>query len=447
MVGLPDKFPTSKKSVKMAAETAATEKVGIWATYREAPLAVKTILAGVLMSKLGGFLNIFIVLYLVSKGYSTERAALALSVYGAGAVAGILLGGTLAVRLGARNSTVISMSATAVLTVSLLYLPSYPLLLLAIVALSVAAQIYRPASATLLSELTPEGRQIMIFALYRFALNVGTTAAPLIGFTLYYLNHKTYLLLFWAEGLVALAYAVLAFAAIPARARPQVADGAADATTQAPSAGRGFRAVLRDRRYVLYLMANLFNAIIYMQYLSTLPLDVKASGVPIFWYTLAVSLNALVVISFELPLTKVVQRWPIRITVGLAFILVGIGMAAYGLPLGPIVIIGGTLIWTLGEIIGGPSVFAYPAMAGPANLKSSYIGSFQFVFALGTAIGPALGGVLFVHLGHKVWWVLAPISALAAVLGMVAVRAPTRQPKTAPDQEGTDDPVTVGGTK
>ncbi len=110
-----------------------------------------------------------------------------------------------------------SMLCTAALTVSLLYLPSYPLLLLAIAGLSVAAQLYRPTATTLMSSLIPEDRQLMIFALYRFALNTGTSAAPLIGFALYYLDHKGYFLLFWTEGSAALLYAVLAMIVIPSR--------------------------------------------------------------------------------------------------------------------------------------------------------------------------------------------------------------------------------------
>jgi hypothetical protein len=56
--------------------------------------------------------------------------------------------------------------------------------------------------------------------------------------------------------------------------------------------------VLRDRRFTLYLFAMLLNAIVDTQYLSTLPLDVKASGLPVFWYTLAVALNGFIVIAW-----------------------------------------------------------------------------------------------------------------------------------------------------
>lgn len=392
-------------------------------------MAVKTILFGVFVNRVGAFLNIFLVLYLTSKGYSTEQAALALGVYGGGAVAGTLIGGALANRLGARNATVLSMTGSAVLIASLLYLPSYPLLLAAVALVSMVGQLYRPASATLMAELIPERRQIMIYAMYRFGGNLGTTAAPLIGFALYNLNHQQYDLLFWGEALVALAYALLAMVALPARTPPN---------TQAKAEAKGsYLAVLRDRRYTLYLIATFANAAVYVQYLSTLPLDVQAAGLEIFWYTLAVSLNGFVVIAFELLLTKISQNWPFRVTVVVAFALVGVGVAFYGLPMVPAVIIIGTLIWTVAEIIGGPSGFAYPAVAGPAHLRGRYIGSFQFMFGLGTALGPIIGGALFVQLGHGVWPVIAIGSVIAVGCGLAGIRTP---PKSS-DAERSGDTV------
>ncbi|HEX8078729.1 MAG TPA: MFS transporter [Jatrophihabitans sp.] len=392
---------------------------GIWATFNESPVAVKAIFGGVFVNRVGGFLNIFLVLYLIAEGYSASQAALGLGAYGIGGVLGVLIGGMLADRLGARNATVLSMSSSAVLIASLLYLHDYLVLLIAVGLVGLVSQIFRPASATLLSELTPESRQVMIFAMYRFGLNVGTTVAPLLGFALYHLDDESFTLLFWGEALIALIYAGLAMATLPRRTIR-----AAGADASEPTGG--YTDVLRDRRYVLYLFATLINAAVYTQYLSTLPLDVQAEGVPIFWYTFAVALNGVMVIAFELPLTKLSQKWPLKLTIGLAFTLVGVGVACYGLPLGPAVIIIGTLIWTTAEVIGAPTVFAYPAMAGPAHLRGRYIGSFQFMFAMGSAIGPMIGGALFTQLGHQVWWVLGLGGLVAAPLGMAAIRTPVK---------------------
>jgi MFS family permease len=387
----------------------------VFRTLREAPLGVKAILVGVFVNRLSGFMNIFLVLFLTSLGYSPAEASLALGVYGAGALLGVFLGGSLADRLGARNATVLSMTGTAVLTATLLYLPSYSLLLLASALASVCAQLYRPASAALLSELVPADRQIMIFAMHRFGLNLGAMAAPLLGFALY--SHG-YTLLFWGEALVALGYAVLAWIALP----PRVVH------VEHKSSRGGYGIMLRDRRFMGYLVAAVLHTAVYAQYLSTLPLDVTAAGVATFWYTLAVSLNGFIVIAFELVLTRLTQSWPVRLTIGLAFALLGAGVALYGLPLTPAVILIGTVVWSLGEIIGGPAIFAYPAIAAPAGQKGRYIAGFQFCFGLGSALGPMVGGLLFIQFGHLAWPLLALGSAVATVIALGVVSAPSAQP-------------------
>ena len=419
----------------MTTDIEPAASVGIWTTFRESPPAVKAILSGVFINRLGGLLNIFLVLFLTSKGYSVEQAAIALGVYGGGAVVGVLIGGALADRLGARTATIVSMAGSGALLAALLYLPSYPLLLVAVALVSLVAQMYRPASSTLLAELTPKSRLIMTMAMYRFGLNLGTTAAPLVGFALYRFNHNQYTLLFWADATVAFLYAIVAFLVLPVR-KPTAARAVGEAE---PTAGYGV--VFADRRYLLYLLATFFNAVVYVQYLSTLPLDVKAHHVAILWYSIAVSLNGFLVITFELLLTKLSQNWPMRLTIGFAFALVGIGVAVYGLPLGPVIIVGGTLIWTLAEIIGGPAVFSYPAIAGPVRHKGRYIGSFQFMFGLGTAVGPVLGGVLFARLGHAVWPVIALAAAAATVLGVAAIRIPAKETAEEPARDA--DPAVV----
>ncbi|MDX2394245.1 MFS transporter [Streptomyces sp. NPDC054904] len=391
---------------------------GVWTTFKEAPSAVKTVLAGVLVNRLGGFLHVFLVLFLTAEGHSKGRTVIALGVYGAGAVAGSLVGGTLADRLGIRGATVLSMSSTALLTAALLYLPGFLPLLVAIALVSLGAQLFRPASATLLAEQTDGDRQIMIFAMYRFGLNVGATAAPLLGYALYHAGGRTYTLLFWGEAALALAFALVARATLPARTRP--APGAV--RPQAAVRTGGYGAVLRDRRYLLYLVAAFFHSAVYMQYLSTLPLYMEEARLALFWYTFAVALNGVIVIAFELLVTKVSQRWPLKITIGLGFALVGAGVACYGLPIGPAAIVIGTLVWSLGEILGGPAVFAYPANAGPEALRSRYIGSFQFVFGLGSALGPMAGTWLFLQFGSLVWPLVGAASLLATLFGLIAVR-------------------------
>ena len=49
-----------------------------------------------------------------------------------------------------------------------------------------------------------------------------------------------------------------------------------------------------------------------MQYLAILPLSVRADGLAVAVYGSLVALNGLLVITCELPLTTVTQRWAAR---------------------------------------------------------------------------------------------------------------------------------------
>ncbi|MEO6700863.1 MAG: MFS transporter, partial [Jatrophihabitantaceae bacterium] len=246
-----------------AVESRPLDEAGIWITLRESSVPVRAMLVGVLINQLGGFLQTFLVLFLTERGFTDVQAGLALGCYGAGCFAGVLIGGSFADRLGPRSATFASMAGFAGLLIAVLYLRNFPALLVAVILAGVVGRFYRPAAAAMLSELTPKHRQVMIFAVYRLAMNLGTTAAPLIAVALISVSYQ---LLFWCDAVTALVYGVIAILTLPRqpiRAR---------LTSREQRRAGGYRAVLADRRYVLYLLAIFVNSAVYIQYVSTLPL-------------------------------------------------------------------------------------------------------------------------------------------------------------------------------
>ena len=305
--------------------TAGTDDAGVWITLRESSVPVRALLAGVLLNQLGGFLQTFLVLFLTERGFSAVQAGTALGGYGAGCFAGVLIGGAFSDRLGARAAAFASMAGFAGLLVVVLYVSNFAVLLTVLTLAGLVGRFFRPAAAAMLSELTPPHRQVMIFAIYRLAINVGTTAAPLLGALLISVSYQ---LLFWCDAATALLYAVIALLTLPGRpARP-------DRPDRATRRAAGYRAVLVDRRYCLFLLATLVNCAVYIQYVSTLPLAMKDRGLAMIWYSVAVSLNGLMVISCELLLTKVTQRLRVRLIVSVGFGLLALGQLMYALPWG-----------------------------------------------------------------------------------------------------------------
>jgi hypothetical protein len=152
-----------------------------------------------------------------------------------------------------------------------------------------------------------------------------------------------------------------------------------------------------------------------VQYLSTLPLSVRADGLTVVVYGSLVALNGLLVITCELPVTTVTQRWAARTAVLAGLALTGAGLSLYGPAWGVVGLVVATVVWTFGEIVSGPTLSAYPAMAGPADLRGRYIGASQAVFGLGFALGPIAGVAAWNRLGDGVWWGCGAISLLAVL--------------------------------
>ncbi len=291
---------------------------GVLITWRESPRAVKALLAGVFVNKLGGFVQVFLVLFMTERGFAAVPAGVALGAYGAGSVVGAVFGGWISDRIGPRLAIAGSMIATSGLLVAVLYVRPYPALLMVVTLVGGVSQVYRPASAALLAELTPRRRQVM-------------------------------------------------------------------------------------------------------QYVSTLPLAIRAGGLEPFWYSVMVSLNGFVVITCELLMTKVASRWPARRVLSVGFTLLGAGLACYALPGGVPIFVAGTLIWSLAEIIEGPTMFAYPAQAGPPHLRGRYIGAAHGMFGLGSALGPVLGVALWSGMGNALWIICGAASVLALLPGWYGI--------------------------
>jgi MFS family permease len=392
------------------------DDAGILVTWRESSGAARALMAGIFVNRLGAFIQVFLVLFLTTRGFSSVQAGTALAVFTAGAVLGVIVGGSMTDWFGPRTTILLSMIGGAALTLAILYLDSYAALLVVVHFAGLVGGAYRPASSALLSQLTPKHRQVMVFAMYRLAYNLGNTAAPIIGAVLVSVSYN---LLFWGEAIAALGYGLIAAIALPKRAEtePRSARVAVKGRSQS-----GYVAVFSDTRYVLFLAALLINAIVYVQYLSALPVAMREEGFGPVVYSAMVALNGIIVISCELLVTKYVQRWPMRIVVLVGFVLLGAGMAVYALPFGLAVFVVGTLIWSIAEIIAGPTMFAYPALAGPEHLRGRYVGAGSAMFGVGSASGSVIGLALWESVGTNVWLICGAACLVGMVAGWFGVR-------------------------
>ncbi|HEY0641697.1 MAG TPA: MFS transporter [Pseudonocardiaceae bacterium] len=416
-----------------------TEHAGVLQTFRETPKVARFVLLGVFVNQFGAFLQAFLVLYLLERGFSSEQAGIALGAYSVGTIFGVLFGGVLSDRLGARLTIVMSVGSASIFTLSITQLDQLPAIVIAVALSGGMTQASRPAVTALLMALVPPARQVMTLAMYRTALNTGVVLGPLVAV---WLSTISWDLVFYFDAASALLYAGIALVLLPkGRNNGLDEDAAADEPATGTVRRAGYLTMLRDGRYLAYLALMLGNGLVHVQFFAVLPLMLKAAGYPTWAYGAASALSAFFVISCELLVTKTTQRWPAWVAVIGGWLLLVIGRGLFGLPGGLTIILAGTLLAAIGQIIGGPAAFAYPAQVAPAGATGRYIGSAHAMFGLGYAVGPIVGIVLWNGLGDGFWGIIFVVGMAMVVPGVWGMRHPRAVAASGPadDQDGDPD--------
>ena len=192
-----------------------TEEVrhaGVLQTIRETPVAARFALLGVFVNQFGAFLQFFLVLYLTQRGFSDALAGVALGAYSAGAIVGVLLGGTMTDRLGPRWTIVVAVGSAALFTLSVTTLDEFAAIVVAVALSGAMSQAARPAVSALLFGLVPQVRHVMVFALYRTASNAGSILGPLVAV---WLSTISWDLVFYFDAGCALTYCAIAAFLLP----------------------------------------------------------------------------------------------------------------------------------------------------------------------------------------------------------------------------------------
>jgi MFS family permease len=390
---------------------------------------------GTFINRFGSFVLAFLVFYLTSRGYSAAAAGLALSAYGLGSMAAALAGGQLADTIGRRNSIIVSMFSSATTMLALSQATGIRSIVLLTALAGFTAELYRPASYALVADLTPKGRRITGFAMYRLAVNAGVAAGPAVaGF----LAQRSFLWLFIGDALTSIIYGCAAYFALPRERRER---------RESVAAVGALPRMASDPRLVRMLFATLALAFVIYQAYATFPLHLSRSGYTPIIYGSLMSLNGALIIAIELWVTTLTRRLPALIAIAIGIFLNGIGFGAIGLA-GSVGMLALTVvIWTFGETVFSPVGAAYIADIAPVDLRARYQAAWAFTFSLGLMLAPIGGTLLYSISPGALWFTCFGLCLAAATLmasAWVAERGTDRRVVAASGQVLADDPVARG---
>jgi len=270
------------------------------------------------------------------------------------------------------------------------------------------------ANQTLLITLiTPEQRPAS-FALGRVAQNLGLgVGATIAGFIVSSAQHlRSFQTLYVFDAVTFAGFALVVLTMVP-NARP--------AAAHAGAGGRGFRAVARDRKFLIVIAANIVLLIVgYTTFANMLPPFVKAhTRVGPGAIGVLFLFNTFFVVIAQLPATRVV-KWMRRAqafaSASAFFAIALLGVLSATLihwELGATVLLAGVaIVFAIGECIHNVVLGPLVADLAPPHLLGRYMSLYRLVVTGGLALGPAIGGALLTVSPDAIWWGGAVVSAV-----------------------------------
>ncbi|PYJ80401.1 MAG: hypothetical protein DME22_24165 [Verrucomicrobia bacterium] len=379
---------------------------------------------GVFLNKFGTFVVPFLTLYLTRQGYSLTAAGMAVGAYGVGTLLASGLGGHLADTFGRRKTIVLSMFSAAITMMLLSQARSLSAIILLTALTGLAGELYRPASSALLADLVPAGSRVTAFSAYRIAFNAGWAFGPA---TAGFLAERGYFWLFVGDAATSALFGLVAFFALPRGVRSQTTESRwSDAV----------KVLRRDRKFHQVLLATFAVWLIFFQVFSTFGLHVTRLGFSAATYGAIISLNGVLVVLCELPLTSITRRFPARRVMAAGYLTVAGGFALNGLAHTVPALVLCMVIFTFGEMMTMPVSSAYVADLAPSHLRGRYMGAYGLVGAAAMTVGPGLGMKLFAP-GSAYLWLTC--GALGLVAAMVILQEVKSQPARAGLAQGRNE--------
>jgi MFS family permease len=253
----------------------------------------------------------------------------------------------------------------------------------------------------MVADFTSKERLAEAYGVLRIGANIGWAAGPAIGGYL-----ATFLPYGWLFGIPALTCGVVSLIVFFFVREP----------SHPASNGAGFRSMLApadDRPFLAFVVLSFLLFIVMGQMTSTLSIfAVDKVGFSTAQYGLLLTLNGLIVIFFQYPVTLALRRVAKFRALMLGSLLYGIGylslgwITQFGWALGAMAII------TAGEIIHSPVTLSVIGELAPQDQRGRYMGFYGLSETIGIAMGPLVGGVLLDAFPSDMRLVWAPIGLI-----------------------------------
>ena len=318
------------------------------------------------------------------------------------------LGGALSDKLGRRPVLLVAASAGAFLYAGLALLIGASAPVWAITVVYVAGRsmltITHPVISAMVADFAPKERLTEAYGILRIGANIGWAAGPALGG--YLLTSIPYA---WLFGIPAATCGIVFLIVLFSVHESSSNDGATPAV-------RSLFTTFDNPPFLVFTLLSFLLFAVMGQMGSTLSIfSVDRVGFSTAQYGFLLTLNGLIVIFFQYPVTRALSKLAKARALVLGSILYGFGYLSLGWITGFGWALGAMAVVTAGEIIHTPITLAVIGELSPQGQRGRYMGFFGLSETMGIAVAPLLGGVLLDAFPANLELVWAPLASIAFV--------------------------------
>jgi MFS family permease len=144
-------------------------------------------------------------------------------------------------------------------------------------------------------------------------------------------------------------------------------------------------------------------------------------GIPESGYGWIISLNAAMVVLFQFPITRRIEKNPPMLMMALGTTFIALGMGLYGFVSGFFMFAVAMAVLTIGEMVTVPIANAVVASFAPEEMRGRYNFIYGNSWAISFAVGPYLAGLIMDNYDPNWLWYACLIVGAVATLGFLAL--------------------------
>ncbi|NOX60953.1 MAG: MFS transporter [Chloroflexi bacterium] len=389
--------------------------------FREYPRQFWVLIGASFIDRVGGALLFpFFTLYITARfGVGMTTVGLIFGLFAISSMVGSTIGGGLTDRWGRKKMIIFGLVTSAAASVYLGLVDDIRIFALMAVLVGLLVDTAGPAQQAMVADLLPARQRADGYAIQRVMNNLAVVIGPAIGG---FMAAYSYLLLFIGDAVTSALTAIIVYLKLD-ETKPKLEAG--EKPESWLQTYRRYLQALRDRPFVVFLLASMLATLVYIQLDTTLAVYLRdVHGVPPQGYGWLLSLNALMVVLFQFAITRRLRPYPPMLMLAAAAGFLAVGFGLFGLVNTYVFFIAAVAILTIGEMIMVPVAQALVAKMAPEDMRGRYMAVYGFSWGLPFVIGPTAAGLVMDYLDPRwVWYAAFGLGCAAVVIFLGLYRA------------------------